>query len=244
MSLRARACDERVYGQAGEILGVQVSHPEITELFRFVAKHSGQSFICAGAVRDSLLTALTQQLLQPRDIDICIQGLSTIQFRILGERLGAVPNDYGGYCTKTASGMEVDFWLAKNTTGIKFHNVSPSIRNVLRSFVLDLNAVSFDPITRKFCDHGALSAIRRKQIGFVKPALFHSEANFAARAVLLSRKLGFQLSAELSEFVSEWLDAPSLQHQLKKLAPAELSQEAALILRDFGSGTTYSAIGA
>ena len=215
--------DCEVYADAAAILGEYTSDAALSEFFRDVDSCSGQAFVCAGAVRDSLQSALADRRIRPRDLDIGVDGLSSEQFSRLGASLHAAPNKYGGFSVRFVSGIKADVWRLQDTVGTKFHCCETTLTNVLRSFVLDVNAVAYDPTTRGFCDMGALAALRSRTIGLLPSALVHSEPQFAARATVLSRRFSFRLSPEIHRLVADNLDEEALRHQLKKHGSADAS---------------------
>jgi tRNA nucleotidyltransferase/poly(A) polymerase len=231
------AVDECIYSQAAVALCEFISASGASKIFRFASHHSARSFVCAGAVRDCLHSALTGKAAQPRDIDIGIQGLSNKAFACLGRMLRATKNVYGGYTARTAAGVDIDLWRLEDTIGTKEHCRPSTVENVLRSFILDVNAVAFEPATGRFCDLGALQALRRKRIDFVSCALLHSESKFAARAAVLASRLSFHLSGDVSLFVTNRLKEDAVRYELSKSYSAGIvsSQQVAAILRQFAS---------
>jgi hypothetical protein len=185
-------------------------------------KRGGSVSICAGAVRDAI-AAYEDGIphVEPRDIDIGIGSVSRSEFDGIMREFGASPNRYGGY--KIAGGKcDLEFWRLQDTVGLKKTHASCTLQNVLRSFVLNCNAISFDPFSEACIDGGARDAIRAKHLDFVNNAIIHSEDLFASKAVILCLRHGFAASAAIQSFVIRNWTESCLRHELKKVFSEEL----------------------
>jgi hypothetical protein len=179
-----------------------------------------EAFLCAGAVRDAFLSVLANTHLHPKDFDVGLGGLTKREFQQISSRLGAKPNRYGGIRIALKSGISADLWRLEDTVGIRLNNSSPDIEHVLRSFVLDVNAVAFNLRTQRFVDCGAVSSLKHRTIDLVPDALLHDRATFAARAILLALRFSFQLSRRLQNFTLSHFDAKVFRYELGKLPRA------------------------
>jgi hypothetical protein len=163
--------------------------------------------VFAGAVRDAIFTVehgLTS--VTPRDFDVALVGSSREVFDGLLRDLGGQPNRYGGYRLPYSAAQPIDVWRLEETLGLRIHRAPCEVANVLRSFVLDINAIVFDPLSGYFHSRGAVEAIRKRRIGLVEGALIHSTATFAAKALLSGMRFSFSLSEPLNRFVRRYLD--------------------------------------
>lgn len=195
-------------------------------LVTFEFKKRGSSVsICAGAVRDALSAFENgTEYAQPRDIDIGIGSIERHVFDGMMREFGAKPNRYGGYRITKAGKPDLDFWRLEDTVGLKKTRTDCTLQNVLRSFVLNCNAVSFDPFSEICFDGGAHDAIKNKWLDFTKDAIIHSESLFASKAVMLCLRMGFSASASVQSFVARHWTPLALRHELEKVFSDELQR--------------------
>jgi hypothetical protein len=100
-----------------------------------------------------------------------------------------------------------------------------AVASVLRSFVIDLNAIAYDPTDNVIHDEGCLAALVRGEIGIVRGAIMHDHANFAGRALSLKSRFDFRLSRELQDFVAQWSDSAEAERQIAKASAFGYSPE-------------------
>src|SRR5262249_48782308 len=156
----------------------------------------------AGAVRNAIFEIEHGVALGlPRDFDVGLIGTPRKAFDGLLTDLGARPNRYGGYRLTPPSAPPIDVWRLEETLCLRVHNAPCEVVNVLRSFVLDINAIVFDPLSGFFQGCGAVEAIRARRVGFVADVLVHSHATFAAKALLSAIRFSFDVTAPLERFV-------------------------------------------
>jgi len=173
-------------------------------------------YICAGAVRDTLALHESGLEISIRDFDIGVCGISRDYFNgIMGEFRGT-RNKYGGYELSPSHSPKWDVWRMEDTVGLKKRSVPFSLEAVLRSFVLNFNAIALDLRRGTIWDCGALAAFRRRQIGFANHPIVHSRDTFASKAMLLSLRYHLSLSAEMRTFVERNLTQTALRHEATK----------------------------
>lgn len=186
-------------------------------------RRGGSVSICAGAVRDTIAAhEVGIAYGGPRDIDIGIGSISRSEFDGIMREFGASPNRYGGYRLIRTGKCDLEFWRLEETVGLKKTHLKRTIQNVLRSFVLNCNAISFDPFSEICIDGGAHDAIRKRQLDFVNNAIIHSEDLFASKAVVLCFRHHFALSADVQTFVIRNWTESCLRHELEKSLSEEL----------------------
>jgi hypothetical protein len=164
---------------------------------------NARPLLFAGAVRDAIFTVEHGMPISlPRDFDIGLLGMPRKIFDgFLGE-LKAQPNRYGGYRLEQQTSTPIDVWRLEETLGIRIHEAPCAVTNVLRSFVLDVNALVFDPLAGLFQDCGAIAAIQARRINLVAGALLHSTATFAAKAVVTATRFSLETAEPLTHFIS------------------------------------------
>jgi len=218
VSVAHEPADERhVHESACRLLEMQCRASGLREIMSSTRLFGGRPFLFAGAVRDALFASLTGITSRPRDYDIGIARVRRDRFEAFATCLGAEPNQYGGYHLTARDALRVDLWRIEDTVGVLVHACRPTIMNVLRSFVIDLNAVAYDPTEKVLQDHGCLEALCRREIGLVRDALLHDHSNFAGRALALQHRFAFRLSKELREFVAAWYDSAEAERQRAKI---------------------------
>ena len=188
----------------------------ILDLTAGISAAGGHPILLAGAARDAIYATLTRQPLCPRDYDICVKGMCRDSFDEIAVGFGAERNRYGGYQLQHNGCAAIDLWRIEDTTGILAHSCSPTVTNVLRTFVLDLNAVAYDLVGGVMQDQGCLKALERRRIGFVRSPLSHDESNFAGRVLTLQQRFAFSLSPRMRTFVHDWYDPKETERHLAK----------------------------
>lgn len=176
------------------------------------------AYVFAGAVRDALWSVLHRRKLIPKDYDIGIGGLTESEFINLGLKIKGEPNRYGGYKVRSSIGPTFELWRLECTVGVVLNHEKANVENVLRSFILDVNAIGFDLKNKIMIDNGSLNALKKRQIDLVATPLFHNHSIFAARAILLALRLSFTLSLNLQGFIQEFFDRKAFAYELEKLA--------------------------
>ncbi len=206
-----------LYVMTGQLLRKQCRENGLQNLMSRFACLGGKPILFAGAVRDALYSVYTDTPIQPRDYDVGIARMTRHRFKSLNKKLGGERNRYGGYQYRDLNGLNVDIWRIEDTVGISVHRCNATISNVLKTFVLDVNAIAFDPMEDRFYDEGCLRSFLDHEISFVQGALLHDHYNFAARALSLSYRFQFQLSSKLCQFTTEWFDQRECTRQELKL---------------------------
>jgi len=212
-----------VYETARDLLTTQCVESGVADVVSSINIQGGRPFLFAGAVRDAVRSALTSLPGAPRDYDIGVSGMSRNRFGMLCRALGAQPNRHGGYRCCFSKMANMDLWRTEDTVGILVHACAPTISNILRSFILDLNAIAYDPNTGEFHDYGCLAALTMHRIGFVRSALLHDHSDFAGRAISLQVRFGFRMSPPIRSFVAEWHDPKETERQFAKMNTTTLT---------------------
>lgn len=212
---KRRSIDEP-YSECQQILAQWLVRDGIGALLDSIASFGGHPILFAGCVRDALMCVTSESCSMPRDYDIGVRGMSAVAFRNLMGSYSGNANQYGGFTGQLPNGVNFDCWRIEDTNGVTAHNCEPSLSNVLRTFVLDINAIAFDPTSEAFIDIGCLAAIRNRQIGIVDQVLHHNSANFAVKARRLGARLNYPLSEQLQDFVTAWFDSDEAVRQQNK----------------------------
>lgn len=211
-----RRSPSEVYRGAAQLLGRWILRDGIGSLLGDIRSNGGRPYVLAGAVRDAIRAVAQERECSPKDYDIGVASLNQESLRELTRRFGSRLNRSGGHQIVLRNGVTVDLWNLSESAGIKINRCRPSVRNVLRTFVLDVNAVAFDDSRCEILDLGCLAALRSRRIGILPSALLHSHSNFAARAIVLRSRLDLELTPGLEEFVGTFADENELRHQLSK----------------------------
>lgn len=203
---------------ATRILEEELAVSGTSELLEAVLRRQGAPIVFAGAVRDALWSIeVGVGGFKPRDFDIGVLGMSRGRFHALLRDLGGARNRYGGYRLTTSSRRAVDIWRLEDTWGLRATNAAYSIDNVLRTFVLDINAIAFDLSRRVLFDEGSLDSIRSRTLGLVQGALLHSAPTFAAKAIVTAVRFSLTISASLVSLIETYLDRKTLAYESSKV---------------------------
>lgn len=189
----------------------------------------GEVYLAAGAVRDAIRSSICPSFrYRPRDFDFAIGNLDRQAFEGVLSEHGAHPNRHGGF-RASFSTHQADFWRLSEAAGIVQHGVPATLTNMLRSFVLNVNAVAFELRTGLVRDLGSEQALSSGVIDLVPGALLHTESTFAAKALILATRFNLRLTPALAEFVLQHHSIPALRHEAAK---AKLSVRTALAIWD------------
>lgn len=181
--------------------------------------------VCAGGVRD---TVLAREFgfadVTPRDWDIGVSGITHENFNGILKEFGGSRNKYGGFELFSDTSRPWEIWRQEETVGLLKTRSPFSLQNVLRSFVLNCNAIACDLDKGHIYDCGAISSMRAGEVGLLDNAIMHDRRIFAAKAFILKFRRPFTLDAQSERFVKTYLDTRNLLHELAKayLAPSEI----------------------
>jgi hypothetical protein len=187
------------------------------ELLNYILFRGGRVGIFAGAVRDTVAAReFGWSNSVPRDWDIGVSNLSREEFHGILREVGGIQNRHGGYKLFPFATAPWEVWRLEDTVGLRLRVVPFSLGNVLRSFVLSCNAISFDIDSGLFCDRGAFLSIARREIGLLDDAIVHDRDTFSAKALSLTFRFPFQLSIDVAFMVRKYLTMGSLLHESSK----------------------------
>jgi len=207
---------------ARDVLHRWIEDSGVAVLLDLIDAAGCSSYVSAGAARDAIRYSQGLEATEPRDFDIAIEGLQGSLFSALMSEFGGTRNRYGGYRLNLANGGGCDVWRLESSCGLRAAKVAPSLSNMLRTFVFDLNSVAFDASTGLFYDNGCLRALRSKSLGLADEAIVHSEGWFAAKAVSLQLRFGLSLQRPIRQLIRTKLTRASLMHELNKAWPPDV----------------------
>jgi hypothetical protein len=167
-----------------------------------------ETYVVGGVVRDLLLGQLRMIHKPIRDIDLVVQGapdrevlehlLSDFNFRT---------NRMGGLKFRASSeGVYFDLWRIEDQVELSSSSGPPyTVEQLLRHFLLDIDAVAWNPRTGDLYDYGCLRAITAGAIDLVgAEGISVSRASVqAAHILLISYDTGFTVSKQARELVRE-----------------------------------------
>lgn len=182
-------------------------------------KRSAQIHVFAGAIRDAITARYeSHDSITPRDFDIGVTGVERKYFDYVLGSLGT-KNRHGGYVLREPGHPNWDIWRSEETIGLRKTGVSFSLENVLRSFNLSCNAIALDLRTGVFTDAGAVESIRQRRLGFVEAKIAHSASTFAAKAMLMQVRNGYDISVPIKCLINRHLEKESLLYESTKIFP-------------------------
>lgn len=173
------------------------SHPRLADLVREL-NHHVQIFVFGGWCRDKIHSCVYNQSIAWSDIDLVVDGeLDESLFR------GFSRTKFGGFRTHLKGSKLVDFWPLKESLAFRTNLFAPSINNLLKTTIFDVNSVLFDVNRFKLINGLALGAIRARQIGFNCTAYLGSFPDLQAfRALYIAHKLDYRLRKDVTAFVT------------------------------------------
>jgi hypothetical protein len=228
--------------EGAHLLVSQLDRAGAVPLLEYLAARGWSPTVFAGAVRDVFASLeWGVDLYAPRDFDLAVTGCSAYEFRSTLSALGAVRNRYGGFRLLLRGAPPFDIWRMRDTCGVRLHGVPASVTNVLRSFVLNVNAIAYDYCNREFTDLGCVSALRSKRLNVVENTLLHDHDVFAAKAILLVARFELEAAPALRDFTRVHSRVAALNHEIGKMRETTRSPRASIregvkaVLRLLGS---------
>ncbi|SRR6266481_892395 len=187
------------------------------ELLEYLFSRGAKIGVFAGGVRDAVLVQeYGCSNIRTRDWDIGISHIPRTEFDGILREFGGAKNKYGGFKLFFESSQPWEIWRQEDTVGLLKNNVRHSLENVLRSFVLSCNAIAIDLDRGHIYDQGALRSIGLCEIEILEDAIMHDWAVFSAKALSLTFRRPFRLSAESAFFVKKNLHVQNMIHEFKK----------------------------
>lgn len=190
-----------------EFLAELESNPELDKLINKINDHV-QIFIFGGWCRDKIHTYRYEEHIVSSDIDLVING--EIRELTLGNFLRT---QFGGFRLQLKSTDRfVDFWALSQTFAFSKGFFAPTIDNLLKSTIFDVNSILFDIQNSRILDGLALEAIVDRKIGFNCTEYLDSFADLQAyRALYLAHKLNYYLREDVLSFVANLLREHSFE---------------------------------
>jgi len=186
---------------------------------------NAQVYVFAGAIRDAIAShyeGLGDGI--PRDFDIGVSNVKREVFDSILSECG-VQNRHRGYVLHDGIQTRWDVWRLEETIGLRKTNTVCCVENVLRSFNLSCNAIALEIRSGLFIDAGAIEAIRRQRLSFVRNAIVHSETTFAAKALLVQLRFGYCTDESVQLFIGKHLEFRTLVYESKKVFPGFVALE-------------------
>lgn len=180
-----------------EFLSELESNPELNTLINKINNHV-QIFIFGGWCRDKIHICRYGDNIASSDIDLVING------ELSESALGNVNRtQFGGFRLQLKStGKFVDFWPLSQTFAFLRGFFAPTIDNLLKSTIFDINSILFDIRNSRIINGFALKAIGDRKIGFNCTEYLDSFADLQAyRALYLAHKLNYCLREDVLSFV-------------------------------------------
>jgi hypothetical protein len=215
-------------------------------LSNFLASEVGQDFsalikrfpsawrtvLMGGMIRDLYLKQVAKIPVRPADADLVIFGASSIaEIGSKLDNLHPLKNTFGGIKIQPRpNGMVFDIWRVEDHTNMPVSSKFPTVEQLLRHNLLDIDAILWDPVDDTLCDCGSTDAIRTRKIGLMGPEGVSQKflARQVAHVLVVAFKTGFELSDDLRAFVRE-ASAQSSPTEVQKVIQRKLPHAAAQI---------------
>jgi hypothetical protein len=201
---------EKLEGKIIEFVSQEdISNP----LSHLIALFPPQAFllIIGGALRNFIIKYFYEDAPPTIDIDIIIGGLGA-NFP-MGKTLRSEKfknTDFGGvrwYPKK--SSFSFDLSLLDNFLPIRKFHLEPDRTQLLATIDFDVNALMLDVKQHRFHEKGAITAIRKKTIGFNSDKIY-DKGFLAYRLLLIRHKIGFYPSRDAFKFLRFAVDLDML----------------------------------
>lgn len=156
-------------------------------------------YIFGGWCRDRLHEYKYHTSVNRSDIDLVINGeLDNSLFK------DALRNHFGGFRLELPQqGRLIDFWTLEQTYAFRKDLLKPTVENLLKSTVFDVNSVLFNINSFKLINGLAIQAIDNQQLGFNCKGYLNDFPDLQAyRALFIARKLNYRLEPGIVSFVS------------------------------------------
>ena len=201
-----------------DLLISSLKQAAVLETVEHLASAGARPVVFAGAVRDAFMTADGAWPNRPsRDVDVAVSNIARPAFDRVLKELGGTRNRYGGFRVVRSGLPSLDVWRMPDTCGLRKWGVPCNVRNVLRSFVINVNAIAFEVSTGLFEDWGCLAALRSRRLDIVEAALLHSHHTFAAKALVAQQRFSLGASPAMHKFIRRYLMSDPLIHEFAKI---------------------------
>ena len=165
-----------------------------------------QAYIIGGLLRDLLLRRERGMMMELADVDVVVAGASSMDS--LRSRLGVTClsiNSFGGAkCQMRSGGVVFDVWRMEDHTNMSTAPKPPTIEQLLRHNLLDIDAILWDPRTGCLHEYGCQQAVAAGRIDLVGDQGISQNLIAAqlAHVLIVKFKTGFKVSRRLREFMA------------------------------------------
>jgi hypothetical protein len=191
-----------------------------------------RTVLMGGMIRDLYLNQVAKIRVRPADADLVIFGASSIaEIGAKLDNLHPLKNTFGGIKIQPRrDGVVFDIWRVEDHTNMPASVKSPTIEQLLRHNLLDIDAILWDPVTDTLHDCGSTEAIRVRKIGLMGPEGISQKflARQVAHVLVVAFKTGFEVSGDLRAFVRD-ASAQSSPTEVQKVIQRKLPHAAAQI---------------
>lgn len=221
----------------GEKIIEFVSQEDISKpLNRLIDLFPKEAFllIIGGALRNFIIKHLYGDAPPTCDIDIIIGGLGakfSMEKTLIREKFENT--DFGGVrWFPDKSSFSFDLSLLDNFLPIKKFHLEPDRTNLFATIDFDVNALMMDVKKHQFHEKGAITAIKKKTIGFNANKIY-DKGFLAYRLLLIRHKIGFYPSREAFRFLRLAVDLDMLLWIKKTLESRVGKERSEIILAEY-----------
>ncbi len=192
-------------------------HPSLDVALKRLQRNGAKILVFGGFVRDSIHAFVHHQKLDPRDVDLVVDGTADAQS-------DAVQNHFGGIRWQTEGGLRVDCWNLASTLAFRCNLISPAtVANLPRTTVYRLNGCYLDLGDGTLHGEEAIADIFARRIVFNCKLYLDTYPEYQAfRAIDLAARLGYELEDDVKEFISQTLrvaGVPQFEQQVREHRP-------------------------
>jgi hypothetical protein len=211
--------------------------PDIATQLAFLAARlpsAARLLVVGGAIRNVIMDCVHGVSPPTRDIDVFIDGLAadfSLPAALAGETMTGA--DLGGVRWQPARAAHAwDLCLLPAFVVIRQCGLPPDRQTLLAHIDFNVNAVIYEPATRRFDERGCIGAIRRCELDFNSPRRVDPLLSLY-RILVIGHKTGFVLSRRLHAFARRTVDMEMLLRLRRVLAAKQGKEMAKAIMADY-----------
>lgn len=179
-------------------------------------------YLLGGAPRDTLASLMFSSDYPIADFDIVVDVDGDALLSDLRHRFFALPTSLGGIRIGSVNGGHPqDVWILSDSPLLRCHGLEPSIDNLVRTALFDINSVAYDICcSRMIVSQHCADAFRSGRIGFLPHTLTRAvpseRRNVAVRALLLAVKMHLRLGKDVRTVIRDSCDPQFLNRVLSE----------------------------
>lgn len=171
------------------------------EIFSVLEKRLDEFYVVGGFLRDTLHEIIHGEKIDSKDVDI----ITPMPKEELRKSISDIISDYTAWKSPIVrvNGTRVDVTAIEEYYSVHNNGFDPTVHNFLTTIDFDMNAISYNPLTKGILDYGSFNAVHKKVVSSSSLKYWTGE-NFLARIIrvlIYKEKLGYSVGDKLKEFI-------------------------------------------